>query len=225
MKVLVIEDEAALRNSIESFLREKEFLCEVASSFDEADYKIGLYPYDIILVDITLPDGNGLDLIQKIKIEDKDAGILIISAKNSVDDRIKGLDLGADDYITKPFHLSEVNSRINAILRRKKFEGSSLLQFDDIVIDLDAKTAMVQSEILELTKKEFDLLIHLVVNKERVLTKESIAEHLWEDQVDLLDNFDFVYTHIKNLRKKILRINGKDYLKTIYGMGYKFTSV
>ncbi|MEZ4939101.1 MAG: response regulator transcription factor [Crocinitomicaceae bacterium] len=225
MKVLVIEDEAALRNSIESFLREKEFLCEVASSFDEADYKIGLYPYDIILVDITLPDGNGLDLIQKIKIEDKDAGILIISAKNSVDDRIKGLDLGADDYITKPFHLSEVNSRINAILRRKKFEGSSLLKFDDIVIDLDAKTAKVQSEILELTKKEFDLLIHLVVNKERVLTKESIAEHLWEDQVDLLDNFDFVYTHIKNLRKKILRINGKDYLKTIYGMGYKFTSV
>ncbi|HEX7585100.1 MAG TPA: response regulator transcription factor, partial [Prolixibacteraceae bacterium] len=164
----------------------------------------------------------GLELIKAIKTMNLRSGVIIISAKNSLDDKISGLDLGADDYMTKPFQLSELNSRIKAVLRRRRFEGTDLIRFNEIELDIENRTVTIQNNPVVLTRKEYDLLMFFLVNKSRLLTKESIAEHLWGDNIDLADNFDFIYTHINNLRKKILMNGGNDYIKTIYGMGYKF---
>jgi len=150
---------------------------------------------------------------------------LILSAKNSLDDKIKGLDLGADDYLTKPFHLAELNSRVKALIRRKIFKGENIIRFNEITINLSEKQVCINEELLSLTKKEYSLLLYLINNKNRVLTKDSIAEHLWGDNIDFLENYDFIYTHIKNLRKKILKLGGEDYLKTIHGIGYKYASI
>jgi len=222
MKILIIEDESELLTEISLFLNDAGFTCELANQFQVALEKISLYEYDIILLDIGLPDGNGLELINSIKRKDRRTGVIIISAKDSLNDKISGLDLGADDYITKPFQLSELNSRIKAILRRQRFEGTELLQFNEITISTDQKTVMISGVPIVLTKKEYDLLLFFLVNRNRLLTKETIAEHLWGDNIDLADNFDFIYTHINNLRKKILLHSSNDYIKTVYGMGYKF---
>jgi DNA-binding response OmpR family regulator len=149
-------------------------------------------------------------------------GVLIISAKNSLDDKVKGLELGADDYITKPFHLPELNARLRAIYRRKSMNGERVIAFNEISINPDTLKASVHESELDLTKKEFDLLLYMVINKNRVLTRQSIAEHLWGDYTDNLANFDFVYQHVKNLRRKISMANGTDYISTVYGLGYKF---
>ncbi len=222
MKILIIEDEIELLIAISNFLIKENFICELAENFRKADEKLSIYEYDFVLLDITLPDGNGLSLLQSIKKQQKKAGVIIISAKNSLDDKIRGLDLGADDYITKPFHLSELNSRINAVLRRKKFDGSDIIKFNEMSLNAESKTVTVNDKELALTKKEFDLLQFFLINKNRVLTKEAIAEHLWEDNIDLADSFDFIYTHLNNIRRKIRQAGGTDYIKTIYGMGYKF---
>jgi DNA-binding response OmpR family regulator len=223
MNLLIIEDEIELSGSINKFLSEEGYVCEQAFNFNDASEKLGVYEYDIILLDITLPGGNGLDLLKRIKSSNPESGILIISAKNSLDDKLRGLDLGADDYIVKPFHLAELNSRINTLIRRINFKGREKLVFNEIEIDYRAREVIVNGGLIKLTRKEFDLLIYLITNKNRVLTKESIAEHIWGDYIDLADNFDFIYSHIKNIRKKIMGNGGKDYLKTIYGEGYKFT--
>ncbi len=169
-----------------------------------------------------LPDGNGLDILQFIKTEKIQSGILIISAKNSLDDKITGLGPGADDYLTKPFHLPELHARLKAIYRRKNLEGDHVISYEEIMINTDTMEARVNNELLVLTKKEFDLLLYFLVNKNRVLTRQSIAEHLWGDYTDNLSNFDFVYQHVKNLRKKITAANGAEYIGTVYGLGYKF---
>ena len=148
-------------------------------------------------------------------------GVLIISARNSLDDKVKGLTLGADDYLSKPFHLSELSARIAAIIRRKNFDGNSLLKFHSISIDTVAKLVSVNNKPLELTRKEYELLLYFVSNKKRVISKNAIAEHLWGD--DMEGNNDFIYTHIKNLRKKLIDAGNADYIKSVYGMGYKFT--
>ena len=223
MKILIVEDEKQLLASISGFLLKEGFVCEQAADFFSAEEKLAAYNYDIIVLDITLPGGSGLGLLQLLKREHPETGILIVSAKNSLDDKLKGLDLGADDYITKPFHLAELNSRINAIIRRKNFQGKNQIAFREISIDPAAKQAAVNSNPLDLTKKEYDLLLYFITNKNQVLTKEAIAEHLWGDHIDMADNFDFVYTHIKNLRKKMVKEGGNDYVKTVYGVGYKFT--
>lgn len=223
MKVLVIEDEIELLVAISNFLTRETFICELAESYAKADDKLAIYEYDIILLDITLPDGNGLDLLKSIKKHQKKAGIIIISAKNSLDDKIHGLDLGADDYITKPFYLSELNSRIKAVLRRKQFDGTSILTYNEISVNTESKSVTINGHAIILTKKEYDLLLFFMINKNRVLTKEAIAEHLWEDNIDMADTYDFIYTHLNNLRKKIRVAGGADYIKTLYGMGYKFT--
>lgn len=223
MKILIVEDEKELLQSISDYLERDEIICESASNYNEAEDKIVTFNYEIVVLDITLPDGNGLDLIKLIKEIQPDTRILIVSAKASLDDKINGLNLGADDYITKPFHLAELNSRINAIIRRKNYNGKNEVQFNEIVIDVSNHQVMVHLNELQLTRKEYDLLLYLVINKNKVLTKESIAEHLWGDHIGMADNFDFVYTHIKNLRKKIEFAGGADYLRTIYGMGYKFS--
>lgn len=222
MKLLIVEDELELLNSTCVYLQKEDFVCEPASNFFEAEDKILSYNYDVVILDINLPDGNGLELLKYVKEKNPETGVLIVSAKDSLDDKLKGLDLGADDYITKPFHLAELNSRVNSLLRRRKFEGNNNIIFEEIEIDPVAKIAIVNEKPLELTKKEYFLLLYFITNKNRVLTKEAIAEHLWGDNIDMVDNFDFIYTHMRNLRKKLKKSGANDYLQTIYGLGYKF---
>lgn len=222
MKILLVEDEKELLIAISNYLTRENYICELADTFKKAESKIVVYEYDLILLDITLPDGNGLDLLQTIKKYQKHTGVIIVSAKNSLDDKIRGLDLGADDYLTKPFQLTELNSRLKAIVRRRQFGGSNKLSFNEIEVDTESKTVLANGELLVLTKKEYDLLLYFLINKNRVMTRLAIAEHLWNDNIDLADNFDFIYVHLNNIRKKIKKAGGKDYIKTIYGMGYKF---
>jgi len=223
MKILIIEDEIELLIAISNFLIKENYICELAENFRKADEKLSIYEYDLILLDITLPDGNGLELLETIKKHQIKSGVIIISAKNSTDDKINGLDLGADDYLTKPFQLSELNSRIRAVLRRRKFDGSSIVTFNEISVNTESKSITIHDKEITLTRKEYDLLLFFIINKNRVLTKEAIAEHLWEDSIDLSDNFDFIYTHLNNIRRKLKIAGSKDYIKTLYGMGYKFT--
>jgi len=203
MKILIIEDEIELLVAISNYLIKENYVCELAENFNKASEKLAIYEYDVILLDITLPDGNGLDLLKIIKKHQIRSGIIITSAKNSLDDKISGLDLGADDYMTKPFQLSELNSRIKAVLRRKKFDGTSILSFNEISINTDSKSIAIKGKEIVFTKKEYDLLLYFFINKNRVLTKEAIAEHLWADNIDMADSFDFIYTHLNNIRKKI----------------------
>jgi DNA-binding response OmpR family regulator len=223
MKILIIEDEADLLQEINSLLEKEEYLCETVAGFHPALEKINIYDYDIAIVDISLPGGSGLELIRQLKNISPETGIIIISAKNSLDDKLSGLEIGADDYLTKPFHLSELNARVKALIRRKKFSGSNFIQFNEIEISLSDNTIRINNEQISLTRKEYELLLFFISNQNRLVTRESIAEHLWGDHIDLSDNFDFIYTHINNLRKKIVRAGGRDYLKTVYGMGYKLT--
>ncbi|HYX09402.1 MAG TPA: response regulator transcription factor [Bacteroidales bacterium] len=223
MKLLIIEDETVLMEGMTEFLTAQGFLCEKAATFDQASEKLFMYDYDVILLDLMLPGGSGLDLLRQLKKENQDAGVLIISAKDSLDDKIDGLNLGADDYITKPFHLEELNARIQALIRRKNQQGNQQLVFNEIVIDPSGREVFVHEQPVVLTKKEYDLLLYLLVNKKRVISKQGIAEHLWGDDYDMADNYDFVYVHMNNLRKKLTAAGCADYIKTVYGMGYKFT--
>jgi DNA-binding response OmpR family regulator len=223
MKVLLVEDEPSLSASILSYFTDGEIISESASSFMEAEDRILSFTYDIVVLDIMLPDGNGLELLRLLKKTNPETGVLIISAQNALDDRIKGLELGADDYLTKPFALPELNARLKAIFRRSKFQGRRELIFHEITLNTDTFEVAVNNEPIVLTVKEYELLLFFIANKNRVLTRQSIAEHLWGDQVDLMDSYDFVYQHVKNLRKKITSVGGEDYLKTIYGLGYRWT--
>jgi DNA-binding response OmpR family regulator len=222
MKYLIAEDEINLQQAIATYLQTDGNICEVASNFIEASEKVKLYNYDLILLDINLRTGSGLDILKTIKKEKKTAGVINISANNSLTDKLEGLDLGADDYITKPFHLAELNARIKAVLRRGKYGGEEVIEFNEIKIDTKSRTVYIADKTIALTRKEYDLLVFLISNKNRILSKGIIAEHLWGDDSDLLDNFDFIYVHINNLRKK-LTLEGAKYLKTAYGSGYKFT--
>ena len=224
VKLLIVEDNIELSKNIQSYLEKEGSICETAFNYNQAVDKIISFKYDVIILDLMLPDGSGLDVLKSIKNESSDAGVLIASAKNSLEDKLSGLDLGADDYITKPFHLSELNARIKAIYRRKNFNNKKLLECKEIKIDTEACEVTVLDLKIELTKKEYELLVYFISNQNRVVTKQSIAEHLWGDQADFYDSFDFVYQHIKNLRKKIMQSGGGDYINTIYGMGYKFNT-
>jgi DNA-binding response OmpR family regulator len=223
MKILIIEDEDELLVTIKNYLTSEGFLCETASSYFEAEDSLSAYTYDIVVLDLTLPGGNGLDLIRLIKDRNRQAGLLIVSAKNSLDDKIKGLDMGADDYISKPFHLAELNSRIKSLARRRHYNGTNEFLYNEIKINVDSNEVSVNGEIIDLTKKEYDILLYLMVNRNKLITRESIAEHVWGDNISYVDNFDFIYSHIKNLRKKIEQKNGRNYLHNIYGIGYKFS--
>ncbi len=222
MKILIVEDELDLLNEINSFLTKENHICETVTSFNNANEKLAIYEYDIVILDITLPGGSGLDILQKLKTISSETGVIIISAKNSLSDKLSGLDLGADDYLTKPFHLSELNARVKSIFRRRKLNGASKIIFNEIEICEKESTAFIHGKKVKLTRKEYELLLFFISNQNRLVTKESIAEHLWGDNIDISDNFDFIYTHINNLRKKITTCGGNDYLKTMYGMGYKF---
>lgn len=224
MKVLLIEDNTELAASISNFLEKEGYLCTISYTSADAQDKLMSFQYDCILLDITLPDGNGLDILQLIHSEKIESCIVIISAKNSLDDKINGLEGGADDYLTKPFHLPELHARLRAVYRRKKLQGSNIVTFNEITLNTDTLEALVNGQIIDVTRKEFDLLLYFLVNKNRVLSKQSIAAHLWGDYTDSLANFDFVYQHVKNLRKKIHAAAGGDYISTVYGLGYKFNT-
>jgi DNA-binding response OmpR family regulator len=218
----VIEDEKMLCETITAYLEGEGYRCEQAYTLAVGIEKVNLYEYDCMLVDIGLPDGNGLSLVKELKKSHPETGIIIISAKNSLADKVSGLDMGADDYLTKPFHLPELNSRIKSLLRRRKFEGQKEIVIDRIRILPENRQIYVQDELFTITRKEFDLLLFFVSNQGRVLTKESIAEHLWGDFADAADSFDFVYSHIKNLRRKLFEKSGKEYFRNVYGTGYIF---
>ncbi len=221
MKILIAEDEPALRESIVTYLGKDGNICETASDFDEARYKLDLYEYDMLILDINLITGSGLDLLRSIKKSKKELASIIISANDSLADKLTGLDLGADDYLTKPFHLAELNSRMKAVFRRGKFGGNETLKFNEISIDTRSRTAFINDDPMALTRKEYDLLLFFITNKGRVLSKAIIAEHLWGDNIDMVDNYDFIYVHINNLRKKLTDAGAK-YITTAYGSGYNF---
>jgi len=225
VKLLIVEDEAGLRDSIREYFADAGSVCEVAGDFESALQKINLYRYDCIILDITLPDGNGLEILKALKRHRYPDGVLIVSAKNALDDRLKGLDLGADDYLSKPFHLSELRARVTAIIRRKSFDGNHLVVFNEIELDLLARSVAVNGVDVKFTKKEYDLLLYFIANKGKVVTKNAIAEHLWGDSIDVSSNFDFIYSHIKNTRKKLMEAGCPDYIQMVYGMGYKFSEV
>lgn len=225
MKILIIEDEIELAKSISEYLCGENYICEFAPTFGEAMNKIETFQYDCILLDIMLPDGNGLVILEELKRQNKQDGVIIISAKNALDDKIKGLQLGADDYLTKPFHLSELMARIYSIIRRKQFNNSNVVKQNELEIDLLAKTVTINNQTIILTKKEFDLLIYFIGNKNKVISKSTLAEHLSGDFADMLDNHDFVYAHVKNLKKKLYEAGCDHYLKTVYGTGYKWENI
>ncbi|NQZ75763.1 MAG: response regulator transcription factor [Ekhidna sp.] len=221
MKLLLVEDQAELAKSVKMYFMAEGDVCEVAPTFAKAVEKLYAFQYDVMLLDLMLPDGNGMDLLESVRTNWPGLGVIIISAKNALDDKLKGLELGADDYLPKPFHLAELNARSKAVYRRRKEGGQKGIGFNEIQINLETREVAVNEKILDLTRKEYDLLHYIIVNQKRLLTKQAIAEHLWGDYMDTADSFDFVYQHIKNVRKKIVEAGGKDYIKTVYGVGYK----
>lgn len=221
MKILVVEDEKELLKSIHDSLIQEQFLIETAENYHSASEKIALYTYDCILLDIMLPGGNGLQLLQQLKDMRKSENVIIISAKDSLDDKLTGLELGADDYLTKPFHNAELNARIKAVLRRKNQEGKNSIEIANIELDLTERTFIVDGENITLNRKEFDILHFFLLNKRRLVTKTALAEHVWGDHIDQADNFDFIYYQIKNLRKKLQQSNAEIEIEAVYGIGYK----
>lgn len=221
MKILVIEDEQQLLHNIKVSLEREQYLVETASDYTTALNKALVYEYDCILLDIMLPNGSGLDILKELKKQNRTDNIIIISAKDSLDDKIKGLGLGADDYLTKPFHLAELNARINAILRRNNFKGSNEVQMANVKLLLDQHLFEVNHKPLDLNRKEYDILNYFFINKNRLITRTSLAEHVWGDNIDQADNLDFVYYQIKNLRKKLVDAGAEIEIDSIYGVGYK----
>lgn len=222
MKILIIEDEVPLAQSIGAYLSDESYLCEYATSFKAAMDKIDVFEYDCIVLDLMLPGGDGMKILQELKQQNKQDGVIIVSAKNSLEDKIEGLQLGADDYLTKPFHLPELAARIYSIIRRKQFGSANIVEQHELKINLQAKSVLINDQPVTLTRKEFNLLLYFVSNKNKVISKSALAEHLSGDVADMMDNYDFVYVHIKNLKKKLQEAGGGNYLKTLYGSGYKW---
>jgi len=223
MKFLIVEDEQGLRENITSYLSDDGNICATSSNLLNAIDKLSDYEYDCVLLDLGLPDGEGFELLKFLKNKMRKESVLIISARNSLNDKINGLNLGADDYLIKPFHLAELKARVEAIYRRKEAHGNNKLIFNEITIDLHGRTVTVNDIPVILTRKEYDILLYFIANKGKVVSKNAIAEHLWGDEIDMHDNFYFIYTHIKNLRKKLIDATSRDHLKSIYGIGYKLT--
>lgn len=222
MQVLIIEDERSFRDSISDYLKHNGYECTSVGTYKKGLEKCINFIYDCILVDVGLPDGNGIDLINIIKKDNPETGIIIISAKNSVEDKIEGLHIGADDYLTKPFHLSELSARINSVIRRRNFKGQNHLKFDGLLIKTNEKQVFVNEKPVQLTRKEYDVLVYLAGNPTHLITKEALADSIWGERAEMADTFDFVYSQIKNLKKKLSEAGAPDFIKVVYGMGYKF---
>lgn len=221
MKILLVEDEKELSDSIVESLSKEKFRIETAADFSSAIEKIGMYEYDCILLDIGLPDGSGLEILKKLKASEKTENVIIISAKDSLDDKLIGLNLGADDYLTKPFHIAELNARVKAVLRRKKTGGKNTVEFGNLIVDVEERTAFANEKLISLNRKEFDILNYFLFNQKRLVTKTALAEHVWGDHIDQADNFDFIYYQIKNLRKKLKKSDADVEIEAVYGVGYR----
>lgn len=223
MKILIVEDEQDMRDNMVQSLEQEMYLVETAADYDAALEKVGVYEYDCILLDIGLPGGNGLDLLRALKKDGKKSGVIIVSAKESIDDKVTGLNEGADDYLAKPFHMAELHARVKSVIRRKSLGGSTKITIENVVIDPDERTVTVEGKPLELNRKEYDILLYLVTNKARLVTKPALAEHVWGDYIDEVASFDFIYSQIKNLRKKLKDSKAAIEIQAIYGIGYKLT--
>ena len=223
MKLLIIEDERSLLKSIVQYFSQEKFLCDTAVAYEDGIRKIEDFQYDCIILDINLPGGSGLQLLKYLRQNKNNDGVIIISARDSLDDRITGLDIGADDYLTKPFHLSELNARVRALIRRKKAEGANQLELGPLNIDLVARTVLYEKQPIPLSKNEFDLLLFLMTNKNRVVSRQAIAEHIHDGPSEQLPSTDFVYSHIKNLKRKLKEKGCHDIIHTVYGLGYKLS--
>lgn len=224
MKILIIEDEKDLRETIKNFLEQEKYVVECASDYESAIDKIAVYDYDCILLDIMLPGGSGLSILQELKKLHKKESVLIISAKDSIDDKVTGLELGADDYLAKPFHLAELNARIKSILRRKQADGNTDIIIENLTINPEKRTVFIDNNELILNRKEFDLLYYFIINPNRLINKTALAESVWGDNIDQADNLDFIYSQIKNLRKKLKTAKSIPAIKAVYGFGYKLTT-
>jgi DNA-binding response OmpR family regulator len=222
MKILVVEDHPGLLSAIREALEAEKFLVEQAADFTVADEKVHLYRYDLIIVDINLPGGSGLEIIRAVKRLDGETGIIVVSARDSLDNKIEGLELGADDYVTKPFDMAELVARVKALVRRRQFGGQLMVTQGDLAIDTQTREVTAAGRKIDLTRSEYDILLFLFSNTGRVISRESLAEHIWGDHMDLADSFDFIYSHIKNLRKKITTAGAADPIRAVYGIGYKF---
>jgi DNA-binding response OmpR family regulator len=221
MKILIIEDEPGLMETMAESLQAGQYLVEQASDFHTALDKIVSYKYDCILLDIMLPGGSGLDLLKELKHSGNMQNVIILSAKDSLDDKVRGLNLGADDYLAKPFHLAELHARIRSVLRRKSFNGSNLVVSGNITVDPDERTVTVDGKLLSLNRKEFDVLTYMLLNRNRLVNRTALAEHVWGDHMDNADDYEFIYSQIKNLRKKLRDSNAQAEIQAVYGIGYK----
>lgn len=222
MKILIVEDEKALQQSMIQYLTAAGFQCESACNFRQALHLLDEIDYDAIVLDIMLPDGDGLSLLKILKEDKKQEGVIVVSARGDVDDRVQGLKLGADDYLAKPFHMAELAARLHAIIRRKQFQGMNNLEAGEIVVHLERREVYVHGQPVNLTRKEYDLLLFFLANKNRVITRQALAEHLCQDHQDWFDDYDLVYAHIKNLKKKLADRGCSDCIKSVYGIGYRF---
>lgn len=221
MKILIVEDEPSLRELIRRSLEKERYIIEIACDFATALEKIELYDYDCILLDIMLPDGSGLDILQHLKSLRKKENVIVISAKDSLEDKIYGLDLGADDYLAKPFHLAELVARVKSVLRRKHRDGENCITLGNVAIFPDTFRVVVSGNSLELSRKEYDILHYFMNRPNRMVNKNTLAESVWGDHIDQVDNFDFIYAQIKNLRKKLKEASASIEIKAVYGFGYK----
>lgn len=226
MKILIIEDNRQLLDALTKALSAEKFLCETAYDFPSASEKAYIYTYDVLVVDINLPGGgSGLDIIREVKQANPTTGVIIISARDSLDHKIEGLDLGADDYLTKPFDTAELIARIRALIRRRNFAGNQTIRFGQLFIHPESREVFSGETRIDLTRSEYDLLLFFLSNPKRVLSRQALAEHIWGDNSDLADSFDFIYSHIKNLRKKIMATGAPDPIKAVYGIGYKLAAL
>ena len=224
MKILVVEDEAELRDVIVKSLEHEKFLVETDSDFLTASDKINTYEYDCILLDIMLPGGNGFSILEELKKMKKEDSVIIISAKNSVEDKVKGLNLGADDYLAKPFHLAELTARVKSVIRRTGTAGQPTIDINNVSLNIDQRAVTVNGQLLALNRKEFDMLVYFISNKNRLVNKSALAERIWGDQIDQADDFEFIYSQIKNLRKKLKDSGATLEIQSVYGMGYKLVA-
>ncbi len=223
MQILIVEDELALMESMVSYLEMEGFKCEQATSYHDGLCALDKHDYLCMLFDLNLPDGDGLDLVKLAKENQNSSGIVIISARNELEERVKGLELGADDYLVKPFHLSELVARIHSVARRTRTQGEEIMSFGLIRVMPEERKCFVEEKPVDLTRKEMDLLLYLMANRNRVITKESIADFLWGEYGGGYGSYDFIYTHLKNLRRKLMEVDCPDYVQNIYGVGYKFS--
>lgn len=221
MKILIVEDEPALQEVVRKSLEEQRYVVEVADSCLSAMRKVNAYAYDCILLDIMLPDGSGLQLLEHLKKLQKQESVIIISAKDSLDDKVAGLELGADDYLPKPFHMAELHARIRSVIRRGQRGGEIQIQVGNLAINPDKHQVLVGEQTLDLGRKEYDILLYFVNRQGHLIKKEVLAEAVWGDDIDQADNYDFIYAQLKNLRRKLAAAGAEVEIKTVYGFGYK----